>query len=68
MQLGERVLPKPESCVGEKKPNQAILLFQAMDDSDSCEDAGLIAVAHYLRGCKALCIPEEWRAVLPKRL
>ncbi|CAE7576215.1 unnamed protein product [Symbiodinium sp. CCMP2592] len=68
MQLGESVLPKSEFFVGDKKPNQAILLFQAMDDSDNCEDAGLIAVAHYLRGCKALCIPEEWRAVLPKRL
>lgn len=67
MQLGESVLPKAESGVGAK-PNEAVMLFQAMDDSDKCEDADLIAVAHYLRGCKALRIPEEWRAVLPTRL
>ena len=68
MQLGERVMCKSQYPLQEKKPSEALLLFQSMDDDDACEDADLITVAHYLRGCRCLEIPEEWRQVLPKKL
>ena len=39
-----------------------------MIDNDDCEDAALIEVVHYLRGCRSLDIPQEWRQVLPEKL
>lgn len=68
MQLGEGALSKSEYPVQETTPGEAIELFRAMDDHDRCEDADLVTVVHYLRGCCALEIPEAWRAVLPQRL
>ena len=68
MQRGKSVLPNSQFPLQEKKPNEALLLFQAMDDNDDCEDAALIEVVHYLRGCRSLDIPQEWRQVLPEKL
>ena len=67
MQLGESALSKSEYPLQER-PGEAIELFRNMDYDDRCEDADLVTVVHYLRGCHSLKIPEDWRAVLPKRL
>ena len=68
MQLGEAALSRSEYPLRETEEGEALRMFRAMNDNDRCEDADLVPVVHYLRGCRALEIPEEWRAVLPTRL
>ena len=43
-------------------------MFAQLDYDDLWEDAGLVTVAHYLRGCAGLRIPPQWRPLLPVRL
>ena len=66
--MGKAALSRSEYPLHESKEGEAIQMFRAMSDTDGCEDADLAPVVHYLRGCRALEIPEEWRAVLPTRL
>ena len=46
----------------------AIDLFREATYGDPCQDAELIEVVRYLRGCEGLSIPPEWRALLPTHL
>ena len=69
MQLGERSLSRSKYPLEEVAPGEAMRLFAVMDfQRDTCEDADLIGFAHYLRGCKGLRIPEEWKPLIPTRL
>lgn len=46
----------------------ALSLFQEATFDDRCEDAGLISVIVYLKGCNGLRIPEAWKPLIPKQL
>ena len=50
------------------EPSQAFLLFASEDYNDLCEDADLLTFVFYLRGCKGLRIPPEWRPLMPAKL
>ena len=48
---------------------EAMQMFAAADFAqDMAEDAKLVEVAHYLRGCRGLQIPPAWRPLLPTKL
>ena len=48
---------------------EAMQMFDSADFAqDMAEDANLVGVAHYLRGCTGLQIPENWRPLLPRKL
>ncbi|CAJ1410660.1 unnamed protein product [Effrenium voratum] len=63
---------------GQLKPNgefplhasesEAQEAFARAGYSDMCEDGNLLQVARYLRQCKGLKVPEEWRCLLPDKL
>ena len=52
----------------EEYDGEAKKLFLELEWTDMCEDASLVEVAHFLRGCTGLKIPEGWRPLLPTRL
>ena len=44
------------------------LFANASYQDDDCSDANLKEVIVYLRGCKGLRIPPDWRPLLPEHL
>lgn len=47
---------------------QARSMFAQLEYDDLWEDAGLVSVVRYLRGCQGLSIPPQWKPLLPTRL
>ena len=68
MQMSEKWEP-PQSLPEEAESGEAMKLFQALQyEDDLAYDADLIGLAHYLRGCTGLRIPELWRPLMPGKL
>ena len=59
----ESSYPQMEAYEGEARK-----IFSELGFADMAEDAKLVELAHYLRGCTGLAIPTEWRPLLPTRL
>ena len=47
---------------------EARRLFQAEQYSELADDAELLQLVIYLRGCRGLQVPEQWAPLLPKKL
>ena len=43
-------------------------LFASATYQDACEDACLKDVVVYLRGCRGLEVPPEWRPLIPESI
>lgn len=46
----------------------ALEMFATATYSDMCEDAEIVQAIAYLRGCTGLCIPAEWKPLVPEFL
>ena len=62
------LVPFDQEALPSMSSQEARNLFAAEQFQDMCDDAMLRPFVAYLRGCRGLSIPPQWRDLMPKRL